>query len=171
MRGRWPVVAVVSVLVFGYALYPYVTLWRLDAAIGRSDESALRGLVDWHAVREGLKEDLCDLVLEEPDSARPSNELPPFGAGFVRGVTGSWLDQTITPESVVLLIRPGNATPHGETHIVWAFFQTPTRFAIELRAEDSREPIRMVMELRGARWLVRRVWLPTDLLERVGAGT
>jgi hypothetical protein len=171
MRMRWPVVAVFSVLGFGYALYPYVTLWRLDAAVRGADEMALQGLVDWYAVREGLKEDLCDIVLEEPDSTRPSDELPPFGSGFVRGITGTWLEQRVTPESVVLMARPENATAHGKTHVIWAFFQTPISFAIDLRADDSREPIRMVMELRGARWLVRRIWLPADLLERVGSGT
>jgi hypothetical protein len=68
----------------GYLGYPYATLYRLDTAMRRSDASTLRSLVDWYAVREGLKEDICDMVLDEPASARPSNELAPFGAGFVR---------------------------------------------------------------------------------------
>jgi hypothetical protein len=29
----------------------------------------------------------------------------------------------------------------------------------------------MVMELRGMRWLVRRVWLPNEMLERANSGT
>jgi len=155
----------------GYLGYPYATLYRLDTAMRRSDASTLRSLVDWYAVREGLKEDICDMVLDEPASARPSNELAPFGAGFVRGMTGNALDRTVTPETLVSMIRTGAARAPADASVAWAFFENPTEFAVELRAAGLAEPIRLVLELQGLSWRVRRVWLPNALLERAGSGT
>src|SRR3954471_17690362 len=87
MRAKWPVFVAFVILGAGYAGYPYLTLWRLDSAMRHADAATLRSLVDWYAVREGLKEDICDMAMDEPtEGARPSNELPPFGASFVRGI-------------------------------------------------------------------------------------
>jgi hypothetical protein len=172
MRARWPVFAVFAALGAGYVAYPYATLYRLDTAIRQSDAATLSLLVDWYAVREGLKEDLCDIVIDVPDSgAHASNDLPPFGAGFVRGITGNRLDQSVTPETFVSMTQAGQEVPQEKAHLVWAFFQNPTSFVINVRAKGSPEPIRMVMELHGGRWQVRRVWLPNDWLERASSGT
>jgi hypothetical protein len=171
MRTRWPVLAMCAAVCAGYLGYPYATLYRLDTAVRQSDASALRALVDWYAVREGLKEDICDMVLDGPENARPSNELAPFGAGFVRGMTGNALDHTFTPESLVTMIRTGDAAASADARVEWAFFENPTQFAVELRAVGLAEPIRLVMELQGLSWKVRRVWLPNALLERAGSGT
>ena len=46
------------VALVGYLLWPYVTLYRLDRAIGAADEIALEQLVDWAAVRDGLRDDM-----------------------------------------------------------------------------------------------------------------
>src|SRR5277367_142397 len=97
MRARWPILATFVILGAGYIGYPYATLYRLDNAVRHSDAATLRALVDWYSVREGLKEDICDMVLEGPADSRPvearrENELPPFGASFVRGMTGNALD-------------------------------------------------------------------------------
>jgi hypothetical protein len=108
MRTRWPVLAMCVALGAGYLGYPYATLYRLDTAVRQSDASTLRSLVDWYAVREGLKEDICDMVLDEPANARASNELAPFGSGFIRGMTGNAVDHTVTPETLVSMIRAGD---------------------------------------------------------------
>ncbi len=172
MRTRWPVLATCVALGAGYLGYPYATLYRLDAAVRQSDASTLRSLVDWYAVREGLKEDICDMVLDEPANAHPSNELAPFGSGFVRGITGNALDHTVTPETLVSMIRAGDAATAPDARVQWAFFENPTQLlAVELRASGFAEPIRLVMELQGLSWKVRRVWLPNALLERAGSGT
>jgi Protein of unknown function (DUF2939) len=171
MRGRWPVLAVLVALGAAYVVYPYATLWRLDTAVRRSDAVTLSSLVDWYAVREGLKEDICDMAMDDPDATHTDNALPPFGAGFVRGITGTRLDKAVTPETLVLMTQAGRDVPREQTRVVWAFFHDPIRFDIDLRANGSPEPIRMVMELRGMRWQVRRVWLPNEWLERAGSGT
>jgi hypothetical protein len=171
MRARWPVFATFAALSALYLIYPYVTLYRLDVAVREKDAEALRSMVDWYAVREGLKEDLCDMVLDEPASQRPSNELAPFGASFVRGITGSMLDHTVTPETVVSLTHAAGGERHEDARVVWAFFDAPTRFMVHVRTDASAEPIRVALELRDLRWRVRRVWLPNTLLERASSGT
>jgi hypothetical protein len=171
MRARWRILAVAAVLGAGYLCYPYATLYRLDTAMRHADAEALRSMVDWYAVREGLKEDICDMVLDETTSVRPSNELPPFGESFVRGMTGNVVDQAVTPETLVSMSRVATPVPVADAHVVWAFFSNPTEFSISVRASGASEPIRMVMELRRLRWQVRRVWLPNELLERVPSGT
>jgi hypothetical protein len=172
MRTRWPVLATFVVLGAGYLGYPYATLYRLDTAMRQSDASTLRSLVDWYAVREGLKEDICDMVLDEqPTKSRASSELAPFGSGFVHGMTGNALDHTVTPETLVSMIRARDTTAPADARVAWAFFENPTQFAVELRAFGLAEPIRLVMELEGLSWKVRRVWLPNALLERAGSGT
>jgi hypothetical protein len=189
MRARWPILATFVILGAGYIGYPYVTLYRLGVAVRHSDAATLRTLVDWYSVREGLKEDICDMVLDGPVEARPDNQLPPFGASFVRGMTGNALDQTVTPETLVSLSQSGAASPgaagsrgtvgsqgpmadqRSDPRVVWAFFDNPTEFSVALRTEGVAEPIRVVMELRGMSWQVRRVWLPNQMLEHAGPGT
>ena len=171
MRAKWAMFAVLTCLGAGYLGYPYATLYRLDSAVRGADAATLQSLVDWYAVREGLKEDICDMVLEEPAAAKASAELPPFGAGFVRGVTGNMLDQNVTAEAVVSMTRVTPDEPHGDAHVSWAFFTHPTRFSIAVLADGTEEPIRVEMHLRNLRWQVRRVWLPNALLERASSGT
>ena len=170
MRARWPIFATIMVLGAGYIGYPYATLYRIDVAVRHADSTTLRSLVDWYSVREGLKEDICDMVLDGPTDARPNSALPPFGDGFVRGMTGNALDQAVTPETLVSMSQGTPVEPHANAHVVWAFFDSPTEFSVDVKTESAAEPIHVVMELRGMRWQVRRVSLPNELLERAGYG-
>ena len=58
-------------------------------------------MVDWYSVREGIKEDICDLVIDQPQQAQDGGQLPPFGAGFVRGIATNVIDKQVTPEALV----------------------------------------------------------------------
>jgi hypothetical protein len=162
----------------GYAAWPYVTLYRLGQAIRSGDAATLQTLVDWPSVREGIKEDVCDLVLDQPQQTAQTagNRLPPFGASFMRGIAASSIDRAVTPEALVAAVhtpevsRP--ATPKGaDVHVGWAFFSAPTRFDVSLTVPHQRQPIRLEMRLRHAHWQVHRVWLPDDLLQGANART
>lgn len=171
MRFRWPLWAVLAGLGISYAVFPYVTLYRLGHAIRTADAATLNSLVDWPAVREGIKEDICDLVLDQPAANRASSgELPPFGASFVRGIASSAIDRAVTPEALVDAVAapavPQTPPQHGaDVQVHWAFFDSPTSFAVSLIAPGQVEPIRLELELHHATWQVRRVWLPADLLQ------
>lgn len=171
MRARWSLVAMVLSLGVTYVAYPYVTLYRLGSAIQGADAATLESLVDWPAVREGIKEDVCDLVADEPGPAKTGAELPPFGASFVRGITSNSIDKQVTPQALLaaatttLPVAPVPQEPRGaDVHVNWAFFDSPTTFLVSLQAHGQAEPIKLEMDLQNGEWRVMRVWLPAELL-------
>ena len=170
MRARWPVLAVFVVLSSSYIAYPYLTLFRLGQAIRSGDSATLQKLVDWPAVREGIKEDVCDMVLDAPTQASAGQAdatLPPFGASFVRGIASSSIDRSVTAEGLVAAAST-SAPRHAQgadIRVNWAFFEDPAVFAISLSAPGQSEPIKLQLELRHGTWQVRRVWLPPSLLQ------
>ena len=60
MPGKKPVIGALLVIALAYVIYPYATLYRLGLAIRHGDAATLESMVDWYAVREGIKEDICD---------------------------------------------------------------------------------------------------------------
>lgn len=176
MRVRWPISAVVLTACAGYAAYPYVALYRLGDAIRSGDAPALQRLVDWPSVREGIKEDICDQVLDQPAAVASGKELAPFGASFMRGMAVNAIDQAVTPEGLVAAVQ-APARMHMPAHmgadvgIGWAFFSGLTTFDVSLVVPGQKQPVRLRMELRHGRWQVHRVWLPDDLLQEANART
>jgi hypothetical protein len=178
MRARWPLFVTMLAVVFAYGAYPYVTLFRLGLAIHSADAATLQRLVDWPAVREGIKEDVCDLVVD--DAPSNSSQLAPFGASFMRGIASSSIDQAVTPEALVKVAMSPAAEPIGhratkaepqkdapvgaDVHVDWAFFDSPTTFLVSLRTQGQAAPIKLEMDLKDGVWQVDRVWLPADLL-------
>ncbi|MBV8097498.1 MAG: DUF2939 domain-containing protein [Acetobacteraceae bacterium] len=177
MVGRKRVIAAAAAVAAAYALYPCVTLYRLGQAIRQGDAATLEALVDWDQLREGIKEDICDQIMEPP-AQEAADSLPPFGASFVRGIAATAIDSAVTPRGLLSVTqRPmeGLARPHKEKQprIVWAFFDGPMRFHADLTAPGTgvRTPIRIQLELQDGFWKVTRVWLPPELLEKANART
>jgi Protein of unknown function (DUF2939) len=176
MRTRWPLLATAFTASLAYLAYPYVTLYRLGTAVQTADAATLERLVDWHSVREGIKEDICDIVVDDAP-AQPPGQLPAFGASFVRGIAAGTIDRQVTPQAIVA--APAGARPSepasvpaiSRVRLHWAFFESPTVFTVALQAKDMPEPIRMEMDLRHGSWQVRRVWLPEEMLKGQPAGT
>ena len=170
MRVRWPLAATLLGVVVGYVAYPYVTLYRLGAAIQSADAATLESLVNWPAVREGIKEDVCDLVVDTPATVqRTDAPLPPFGASFAQGIASSTIDQQITPQALLAaasVIPDTHKSPRGaDVHVKWAFFDSPTSFVVSLQPPGQSDPVKLEMDLKGGEWRVQRVWLPADLLQ------
>jgi hypothetical protein len=171
MRARWPFLATVLSVLVAYVVYPYVTLYRLGLAIRNTDTAILESFVDWPAVREGIKEDVCDLAFDEPDP-KSGGALPPFGASFMRGITSNAVDQAVTPQALLIatshlpLAASSSARQGPDVHVTWAFFDSPTTFTVSLFALSQAEPIKLEMELRKGEWRVQRVWLPIAELLR-----
>jgi hypothetical protein len=171
MRARWPLLAAVLGVGLCYVAYPYVTLYRLGYAIQRADTGTLESLVDWPAVREGIKEDVCDLAADEPGDKAESG-LPAFGASFMRGIASSAIDREVTPQALLAAATsgppasaPANPAPIGaDVHVHWAFFDSPTTFMVSLQPPGKAEPVKLEMDLRNGAWRVTRVWLPAALL-------
>jgi hypothetical protein len=159
-----------------YGAYPYMTLYRLGGAIQRSDAKALEAMVDWPSVREGIKEDICDLVTDEP-AVQTSGSLPPFGASFMRGIASSAIDQAVTPQALLAATATAPSKPviqdrqGADIHVNWAFFDGLTSFLVSLQARGQTDPIKIEMDLRHGAWQIQRVWLPAELLSPAGSRT
>ena len=171
MRAKWPLLATILIIGVTYVAYPYVTLFRLGSAIQTADAATLESLVDWPAVREGIKEDVCDLGVDAPSPGKSGAELPPFGASFVRGIASSSIDKAVTPQALlaaattsVVAASPPPTQRGADVHVNWAFFDSPSSFLVSLQARGQSEPIKLEMDLRDGEWRVMRVWLPPELL-------
>jgi len=162
------------VLALAYGVYPYIALYQLGQAIRHGDAVTLASMVNWHSVREGIKEDICDLVIEPPPQGQVAGQLPPFGAGFVRGIATNVVDKQVTPEALAAAAQqPDDKAPAlGATvQVSWAFFASPSVFVVDLSAPGEATPIRLQMDLRHGSWHVTRVWLPPELLGQANART
>lgn len=169
MTTTKPLLAAFAVVVMGYGAYPYVTLYRLGEAIQSGDAQTLKTLVNWPAVRAGIKHDLCD----RPDSAVAKGELPSFGASFVSSIETTAVDRHVTPEGLVRAVQD-TGTGHaagGGMQVEWAFFDGPTQFTASLAAPGQARPIRLRLRLHNTEWRVERVWLPPQLLNQTNART
>jgi Protein of unknown function (DUF2939) len=174
MFAAKPILAALLAVGVAYAAYPYVTLYRLGHAIHSGDATTLQALVDWPAVREGIKEDICDHVADDPDETAHDGKLPAFGASFVRGIAANHVDQQVTAEGLVGMTqhRTGEVVTHGAAvHVNWAFFHDPTDFIVSLDTPGQNGPIRLRMSLQDATWQVTRIWLPPAMLEEANART
>jgi hypothetical protein len=182
MRVRWPILATLAAVGLSYAAYPYITLFRVGEAIRGGNTRTLEALVDWPSVREGIKEDICDLVVETPAGQKADSELPPFGASFMRGIASNTIDQTVTPQALLAATggsmgtqvhtqRPPSELRGADVHVNWAFFDSLTSFQVSLLAPGQADPIRMEMTLHHGAWRIDRVWLPIDLLSGQGDPT
>ena len=159
----------VALLAIGgiYVAYPYVTLYRLDMALRSGDVTTLQMLVDWPAVREGITEDICDLVIDQSAESKAGSELPPFGTGFVRGITTNRVTERVIPQAFVALAGEplaGETKDRAAISVHWAFFDGPTQFSVHLHTSRKVPPTRLQMELRNGLWKITRIWLPLEML-------
>jgi Protein of unknown function (DUF2939) len=174
MVGRKPLIGVLLAVGLTYGIYPYVALYRLGQAIRSGDSVGLEAMVDWTSVREGIKEDICDLVIDQPPQEQANGKLPPFGAGFVRGIATNVVDRQVTPEALVAATQGPDATKvtrGAAVQVRWAFFASPSAFVVDMYAPGQATPIRLQMDLHSGTWHVTRVWLPPDLLAQANART
>jgi hypothetical protein len=174
MIGKKAIGGALLTVALAYGVYPYATLYRLGQAIRQGDASTLQSMVDWPAVREGIKEDICDLVIDETPEAKANGQLPPFGAGFVRGIASNAIDARVTPEALVAAAQQPDAKPVSRgaaVQVSWAFFSSPAAFQVDLYAPGQDQPIRLQLDLRYGAWQVTRVWLPAELLGQANTRT
>lgn len=165
-------VLVLAILAACYAGGPFLTLWWITRALDCGDLAGLQGTIDWHDVRQGLKEDISESLIGVPQKTLvASNTLPPFGAGFATGIVATEINGAVTPENLGRAAHslgppPGNA--FGLPDIVGAGFASPTEFDLRVRLpcqERGDPPLHLRMAFRGGRWQVVRVWVPQELMD------
>lgn len=172
--------AVLVLFVLCYAGGPFVTLWRITRAVDHGDLDVLRGVIDWNAVRQGVKDDTAAGLLGMPSQTLAvSNTLPPFGAGFVRGIVATTVDRRVTPQGLLQVARllAAQAGPGGEAPfptIVNARFSSPAQFDLSVRVpcqDADEEPLHLRLTFENGGWRLMRVWIPQDLMDRAANQT
>jgi len=136
----------------GWLVWPYLTLWRLDRALFRDDQAALASLVDLPAVREALRRSLDKEV---------GGPQVPFSDRFI-----DWLQKGIRRRGTRVLEHEVTlawvrdqllyCSPPGAglgPALSWAFFDDPLRFSLHL-CEHSEAPVRVRLRFTGSGWRV-----------------
>jgi hypothetical protein len=179
-RKVWLGAAALCTLVALYLAYPYHTLQRLEDALESGDRAALERLIDWHSLRDGLKDDLNTLAARAlAEQAAPGGDpQAALGMGiaamFMPVLVQRTVDTYVTPAGIAELMRrqparepdEGGASPaeNWRFEVHGAYFAGPASFRFEFsNPDDPRpEPAIGVLELQGLTWRLTRLILPIE---------
>jgi hypothetical protein len=176
-------------LPLGFAAWPVWSAWQLRAAVKARDLAAIERKVDWPQLRTNLKRTIAANLQDEsrsPDAGfltkAVKRTLGPF-------VANRLIDAAVSPRTLAHVLAgrldaveiardatvgnaggesPGDAEataasdPLSPRRLRWAFFESPTRFRIEVA--DRTEPGKRVVSifaLQGASWKLVDVYYRT----------
>jgi hypothetical protein len=171
-----------------YGVWPAWSAWQLRAAVKARDLAAIEGKVDWPSLRANLKRTIAANLRDESKSTDDGfftkavkHTLGPF-------VANRLIDAAVTPRTLAHVlagrlltseikrdVAGGGAVedareaeeiaandPLSPRRLRWAFFESPTRFRIEVA--DRTEPAKRVVSvfaLQGASWKLVDVYYRT----------
>ncbi|HTW29490.1 MAG TPA: DUF2939 domain-containing protein [Acetobacteraceae bacterium] len=165
--GRKAAVCALAGITVLYMASPYIALYRLEQALRAGDIDAVDDAIDWNQVRAGLKQQVvAEATGATVRQVSDGHDLPAFGASFMAGIATHMVDKVVTPEGLCMAMHRAGDDPDAEApppHIVWAFFDGPAVFTVQLRPAGSAAaatPLTLRLQLEGARWKVTRVVLP-----------
>ena len=170
------VLAIVS-----YAAWPVWSAWQLRAAIKARDLVGIESRVDWTILRGNLKQKFAVYLEDEnPDGGvlnAVKRMLVPIAASQV-------IEIAVTPRTLALVlaghlaasatnpIAPSGVESDAAVDAIsdqlslrrlrWAFFETPTRFRIEVTAQiDPTKRVVSVFAAQGRSWKLVDVYYRT----------
>ncbi len=168
-----------------YALSPVATLLSVANGLRHEDVAALRGALDWRAVRLGLKADFGGGLPVSLASAKVSSaddELPGFGESFANTLVSHVVDDEVTPERMMAMLSRGDAGGIAQGGAVAAVrsvlgrvervaFLGPARFEAAIRMSDdpSVQPVCVSMRLEHWQWKITEIHLPEQMLQGGGS--
>jgi hypothetical protein len=151
MSRRITCLAALGVFAAAYVAYPLATLYQLNDAVAADNPAALGRLVDWPAVRQGVKADM--------DSG---DELAPIGASFMRSVA---IDSMVTPKGILAALHAAHGQEPTGIRLRGIRLESPTRLLVAIGTGLPHEALRLRMDLRGdGVWQVTRAWLPNRMV-------
>jgi hypothetical protein len=177
---RWLSLSLI-LLGLAYLAYPYVTAWRIDRAVTARDTTTLESLIDWPLLRERLKADVKQALVEaardHPDNEEAEAVIgAALAALLVPTVIDSAVDEIVTPENLAANIATQELAAEGHSPLSlvrYAFFDSPTVFRVDLRDPGSPDApgLTVLMELQAdGVWRVTTVKLPADLISELTHG-
>ena len=159
-----------------YAAWPVWSALQLRAAVKARDLTGIEWRVNWPTLRSNLKQTIAGRLKDEsPDKGvvgTLKRALGPF-------VAGQMVDFAVTPGTLGLVLAGLEAksvapvaAASGEVDAIddqlaprrlrWAFFETPSRFRIEVTAlTDPTKRVVSVLALQGASWKLVDVYYHT----------
>jgi hypothetical protein len=147
------------VLALLFALWPYVTVFRLNGALAATDPQALAPLIDLAAIQAHYKERLGHTVNAWLPRGGDSDEVIDWLAHNLQHLGDRALDQAITLDWVHTSLREAiqrrqSGSPQSFLSAVdFAFFESWDRFVIRLGAIGAN-PTHLVLTLEAYRWQV-----------------
>lgn len=146
----------------GYGLWPYYTVYRLDAAINQQDPGQLAAIVDLPAIRANYKQRVAsgaDALFPSGDSDGAMNwirqNLDRLGdAALDQAVTLPWVQETLRD---AVTQATGQSPPYLLAGIEFAFFESYHRFLIRI-GKLGQGATHLRFSLRNGRWAM------TDLI-------
>jgi hypothetical protein len=168
-------------LALAYAAWPVWSAWQLRAAVKARDLSSIESKVDWPLLRTNLKQRIGASLIDDKESAN-SGILKTLKRTLGPMVADTVIDAAVTPGTLAhvlagrILMReiardvPGaqiklegeeEFDPLSPRNVRWAFFESPTRFRIEvIDRKNSGERVAMVLALEGLVWRLVDVFYP-----------
>ena len=143
--------------------WPYLYVYRLDAAIGARDLTSLERLVDLKAIRAQVKTDLDKEV--DGTIGSDGGRVGRWLKQGIKLVSDSAIDANIDMQWVMTSLsqRP-TEPPQARTSLIgdvsYAFFEAPDRFMVRL-GELGADPVHVQMNLQEDRvWRVVAIYAP-----------
>jgi len=142
----------------GFGLWPYYSLYRLDAAIARQDTSQLAPLVDLTAIRANYKNRIAAGVDGVLPSGQPNGVMSWIRENLQR-LGDSALDQAVTLPWVQDTLREaiGQATGQRSSSLLagvdFAFFESYDRFLVRI-GDLGQGATHVRLSLIGKAWKV-----------------
>lgn len=147
-------------VIVGYGLWPYYSLFRLDRAVDAADAEALRPLVDLSAIRTHYKERIGERVgTFAPQGDSDADKMIRWLTDNLKQLGDAALDQAVTLEWVRDMLRGAiqrSAGPHDRTLIAavdFAFFESWDRFVVRL-GRLGEAPTFVILTLEEGEWRV-----------------
>lgn len=151
--------SLVLIAVLGFGLWPYFTLFRIDAAMARTEAAALAPYVDLPAVQQAYKARLGGAVQGfVPRGDSDGERVVAWLAQNLLRIGDSALDQALTVDWVRGMLRTAaeQATDKRPADLLsavdFAFFESWNRFVIRLGPIGADTNV--VLTLTGAGWRV-----------------
>ena len=163
-----------------YAAWPAWSAWQLRAAVKARDLAAIERKVDWTALRANLKRTISANLKDESKAPGAGFFTKAFRRTLGPLVADTLIDAAVRPRTLAHVLAGrlltseikrdmsgddaasedaadaeeiANNDPLSRRRLRWAFFESPTRFRIEIA--DRTEPGKRVVSvfaLQGASW-------------------
>ena len=171
-----------------YVASPLTALFSVANGLRHEDVSALRGALDWRAVRLGLRTDFggggVPVSLASAKVSADDDELPGFGESFASTLVSRAVDNEVTPERMMAMLSRTDASGTGQANagmfaavrsvlgrVERIAFLGPARFEAAIRMSDdpSAPPVCVSMRLEHWQWKITQIHLPEQMFQ--GGGT